>query len=91
MVCIADSIDQSVDYAEADIIEISQLSHLFDCLPPECNNVNLDLASPKSFQKAISGPDGDKWLEPCRKEINAMVERKVWVLVDRPPRPTNII
>lgn len=72
------------------IIEISALSAQFDCLLECLNTEAVDLTSPKSFSKATRGPEGEKWLEASRKEIQAMEDRNVWELVQRPSK-SNII
>lgn len=38
----------------------------------------------------MSGGEGSQWLAACKKEIKAMEDKKVWVLVDR-PKSTNVI
>lgn len=56
----------------------------FSCLPPQCNATAVDLSAPRSFRKAISGDEGEKWLAACDKGIKSMHDEKVWKLVDRP-------
>lgn len=75
---------------ECEVVEMSAMSTLFDCLPACLLSSSLDLTAAKSFNKATSGPEGEKWMQACRKEIQAMVDRGVWELVPRPPN-TNII
>lgn len=91
MTTLSNISDHYAQCLSAEVIEISQLSQMFNCLPLECHSVNLDLTYPKSFSKAVSGPDGKRWMQACEKEIQAMVDRQVWKLVERPPRPTNVI
>lgn len=62
----------------------------FLCLPIQCNAAVIDLSAPRSFRKAISGDEGDKWLAACDKEIKSMHDKKVWKLVDRPKDANNI-
>lgn len=72
------------------VLKMSALSAQFNCLPECLNTEAVDLTSPKSFSKATRGPEGEKWLEACRKEIQAMEHIHVWELVHWPPN-TNII
>ena len=37
-----------------------------------------------SYEKAMVGPDSNKWLETMKSEIESMYENKVWTLVDLP-------
>lgn len=73
-----------------EVIEISALSLQFDCLPSCFNTSLIDLSSSKSFVKATRGPEGEKWLQACNKEIQSMIDKEVWQLVPR-PQNTNII
>lgn len=61
-----------------------ELGEMFDCVPPQCNLVTSTSDVPRSFTKAVNGPEGDMWMKACRKEIQAMKDKKFWVLVDRP-------
>lgn len=66
------------------------LGDMFDCILPQCNLVTTNADVPRSFGKAISGPKGEDWIKACQKEIHAMKDKKVWVLVNR-PKSSNVI
>ncbi|KAL4325328.1 hypothetical protein GQ457_11G025730 [Hibiscus cannabinus] len=44
----------------------------------------MDQDEPKTYQKAASSPDSEKWLEAMRSEMDPMSENQVWTLVEPP-------
>lgn len=75
------NLENDADSLIPGVIEMSALACRFDCLPECLKTLGVDLTSLKSFSKATQGPEGDKWLEACRKEITAMEDQDVWELV----------
>lgn len=65
-------------------------SHMFDLALSSCNLVTNVDETPRSFSKAVSGYEGKRWMAACEKEVQAMVDKQVWVLVDR-PKSANVI
>ena len=46
----------------------------------------MDLISntPKTYRKAINGPDSKKWVEAIKNEHDSLLKNKTWTLVNRP-------
>lgn len=56
---------------------------LLDCLPPQCFSSISDFEIPKSFKKAMNSINSHHWKEACDKEMNSLIKKEVWELVDR--------
>ena len=54
----------------------------------DSSQVDLDLISDSSFplsvSKAINGPNGEKWKEAMRSELNSLIKNNTWDLVPLP-------
>ncbi|GFU84155.1 retrovirus-related Pol polyprotein from transposon TNT 1-94 [Trichonephila clavipes] len=48
----------------------------------------VDVTIPNGYKQAIRSRDASKWHDAMDKEINVMMERKVWDLVDHPDNKT---
>ena len=44
----------------------------------------MDQDEPTTYQKAIKGPNFEKWLEAMRSEMESIYTNQVWTLVDPP-------
>jgi len=44
----------------------------------------LDNEEPKTYTKALMGPESERWLDAMRSEMESMRENQVWNLVDPP-------
>ncbi|KAL4310805.1 hypothetical protein GQ457_01G019660 [Hibiscus cannabinus] len=44
----------------------------------------VDQDDTKTYQKGVSSPDSEKWLEAMRSEMDSMSENQVWTLVESP-------
>lgn len=78
--------DSNVDYRgmSSSLYKVFHIVDTFDCLPETFKATMSDYSVPKSFQKAVEGPEGQKWRDVCHKEINSMHSKNVWKLVPRP-------
>ncbi|GFX44121.1 retrovirus-related Pol polyprotein from transposon TNT 1-94 [Trichonephila clavipes] len=50
----------------------------------------VDVTIPNCYKQAIRSRDASKWHDAMDKEINVMMERKVWDLVDHPDNIKNL-
>lgn len=46
---------------------------------------------PKTYNEAMNSPDKAKWREAIDDELDSLEENKVWEIIDRPKKGTNII
>ncbi|GFU63623.1 retrovirus-related Pol polyprotein from transposon RE1 [Trichonephila clavipes] len=59
-------------------------SHGFSDLSEQQEALMVDVTIPNCYKQAIRSRDASKWHDAMDKEINVMMERKVWDLVDHP-------
>ena len=48
-------------------------------------NAADSLPEPKTYTQAISGPDKERWIEACAKEIHSLLENDTYEIVPLPP------
>ncbi|GFV19731.1 retrovirus-related Pol polyprotein from transposon RE1 [Trichonephila clavipes] len=56
----------------------------FSDLSEQQEALMVEVTIPNCYKQAIRSRDASKWRDAMDKEINVMMERKVWVLVDHP-------
>ncbi|GFX95531.1 retrovirus-related Pol polyprotein from transposon RE1 [Trichonephila clavipes] len=56
----------------------------FSDLSEQQEALMVEVTIPKGYKQAIRSRDASKWHDAMDKEINVMMERKVWDLVDHP-------
>ncbi|GFX58780.1 retrovirus-related Pol polyprotein from transposon TNT 1-94 [Trichonephila clavipes] len=56
----------------------------FSDLSEQQKSLMVEVTIPKCYKQAIRSRDASTWRDAMDKEINVMMERKVWVLVDHP-------
>ena len=62
---------------------IRQAPEKYGFLLTYCNDIMIvDQNEPTSYQKAISSPDSEKWLEAMKSEMQSMYDNQVWTLID---------
>lgn len=65
-------------------LESWQLESYFACLPEECYESSNAVPDPKSYKKAMLTGDSLSWQQACDTEMNSLLKKDVWTLVDRP-------
>ena len=50
-----------------------------------------DLSIPKNITHAFKGDENEKWIKSTLREVEAMVENKVWIVPDSIPKNAKII
>ena len=43
-----------------------------------------DASTPANYREAMKSPEKEKWIQAMNEEIKSLLEKKCWVLVDRP-------
>lgn len=66
------------------------LADCFNILPSAFSGSVINSGVPRSFKKAMQSSDKDLWMDACKKEIDGMMKKQVWTLVER-PRGKNVI
>ncbi|GFU59044.1 hypothetical protein TNCV_1776151, partial [Trichonephila clavipes] len=56
----------------------------FSDLSEQQEALMVEVTIPNCYKQAIRSRDASKWHDAMDKEINVMMERKVWDLVDHP-------
>ncbi|GFV44106.1 retrovirus-related Pol polyprotein from transposon RE1 [Trichonephila clavipes] len=65
-------------------------SQRFSDLSEQQEALMVEVTIPNCYKQAIRSRDASKWHDAMDKEINVMMERKVWDLVDHPDNIKNL-